>query len=407
MLDRLSPFAIRAIHSVEISSTDQQLVKFSLIFNSQISIGNFVSYNIVNMTAEAGQVKLQNFREASLHAKHSLQGLSPEVGVQGVLTLPVSPEMHDYTFQLQSQVEKEGDMDYHKYAAEMWGHVTGEKDGGDGFSAFESAMIRGLHGINMQELVEPSLTSSMPDLVATYKDDIASIAIWSTGDVAATGYQAGKIDNSQILRHFMHSIPKEERGRFVREKTAYMVADNKFDRLSEYAQSALEKNPDGHLKLVVIEDSVGNFSKVRKALDEKLGNKGGQVEVVPVWFSASREGRNARAKVEALKQYGDTVGYEKAREELDAQREALHAIDSFDELLDKERFGDIFMDGHVFVDFDGVIGDNIRMRDAQAKVIYNSLLQGMSVKTGKAPEELVGYIEEVITRIDASTAPRG
>jgi hypothetical protein len=41
------------------------------------------------------------------------------------------------------------------------------------------------------------------------------------------------------------------------------------------------------------------------------------------------------------------------------------------------------------------------MRDAQASIIYNSLLQGMSVKTGKSPEELAGYVMEVVTSIDA------
>jgi hypothetical protein len=352
------------------------------------------------MVEEAGRVKLESFREASIHVKQRLGGLAPEGGA-ALLSLPVSPEMYDYTFQLQSQVEKGGTMDYHKYAAEMWGHITGEKNASDGFTQFESAMIRGLHGINMQELVEPSLVTNMADIVAQYKDDIASVAIWSTGDVDATGYQAGKIASSRVLNQFMHLIPKEERAKFIKEKTAYMVADNKFDRLSEYAQSALEKNPDGQLKLVIIEDSVSNFGKVRKSLDQELGNKGEQVEVVPIWFSASREGKTAEAKVEAFKRYGDLQGYEKARADLDAQKQELHAINSFDELLDRERFGDLFKDGHVFVDFDGVIGDNIRMRDAQASIIYNSLLQGMSVKTGKSPEELAGYVMEVVTSIDA------
>ena len=353
------------------------------------------------MVEEAGRVKLESFREASMHVRERLGGLAPEAAGQPLLSLPVPSEMYDYTFQLQSQVEKGGTMDYHKYAAEMWGHITGEKNASDGFTQFESAMIRGLHGINMQELVEPSLVTNMADIVAQYKDDIASVAIWSTGDVDATGYQAGKIASSRVLNQFMHLIPKEERAKFIKEKTAYMVADNKFDRLSEYAQSALEKNPDGQLKLVIIEDSVSNFGKVRKSLDQELGNKGEQVEVVPIWFSASREGKTAEAKVEAFKRYGDLQRYEKARADLDAQKQELHAINSFDELLDRERFGDLFKDGHVFVDFDGVIGDNIRMRDAQASVIYNSLLQGMSVKTGKTPEELAGYVAEVVTNMDA------
>jgi hypothetical protein len=40
------------------------------------------------------------------------------------------------------------------------------------------------------------------------------------------------------------------------------------------------------------------------------------------------------------------------------------------------------------VDFDGVIGDNVTMREHQAEVIYNALLRGAATETGEAITDL-------------------
>lgn len=326
------------------------------------------------------------FIEGRRHAGHMRERLRSDAALVATNGLPVPPEAFDYIFKLQVEVEKEGSMDYRKYAGKMWDRLARKQPDDHGFPHFESAMIRGLHDIDMKAFVYPDLIESMPELFELYGQDVRSIAIWSTGDVSATGYQPGKIERSRIIQEFLSMLGKRfqraVKSEIVREKTAYLVDDNKYERLVEYTSQFVEEDGEKPVKLVIIEDSLGSFGKAEKILEERLGE--GSVEVIPIWFTGSREGKNAQKKVNELK---GTETYEEARYKLEKQKEELNAIGSFEELLDQGRFGEIFREAHVMVDFDGVICDNIGMRVEQANVIYNSLLHGVSVVIGGNVEE--------------------
>ena len=294
-----------------------------------------------------------------------VDGVTPPDGDQ---IPPLTNELSSYFFTLQSDVERDGFMDYHEYAKRLWVNVFGgnsdEEKSDEEFSFFENRMISGLHSIDMRPFVYPHVRENLETLIDVRADEVKGVVLWSTGDVAATGYQAGKIDKSGIIPSFIKGLVRKypERAKELANKTAYMVDDDKFDRLSEFVGDKAEEEKT---KIVIIEDSVKNFDKAKKTLREKFGNESSQFEVIPIWAAYSREGQNAQAQAE---------GSSGTWEDYIRQREELHAIDSFAQLLDPG-FNDIFKDALVFVDFDGVIGDNIGMRIEQAKVIYSALVE--------------------------------
>lgn len=351
------------------------------------------------MSENQESVRPKTFRQGTSHAKDRLRAASEGIITSNNALVPVPQDVFSYLFGLQVQIEQEGAMDYHKYADKMWKELAGDRISQDqGFRQFEGLMISGLHNIDMSELVYPHLLENMDHLVERYKDDIESVAIWSTGDVSATGYQAGKIDRSRIIKQFFGTLRESlggDRSEFVKNKTAYLVDDDKYDRLAEYAGQRLNEDPEKMAKIVIIEDSAGSFEKAQKILDERLGV--GKAEVVPVWFTASREGTNAQKVVDELK---GTEKYEEEKEKLENKKKDLNAISNFEELLDDSRFGKIFKDSHVMVDFDGVVCDNIKMRDEQAKVIYSALVNGISQSTGKELEESERMIMENLAKVE-------
>ena len=313
-----------------------------------------------------------------------------------------SPDLSKYFFELQSKVEKEGDMDYNEYAARLWRKfMQTEPTDSAGFDNFRGQMITGLHGIDMSEMLAPDLSDTMPKLVENNLGRIKSLNIWSTGDVAATGYQDAKIAKSGIVRNLFSNLQKpvldrderrkpvldrDERRNFIKDKTNYIVADNKFEKLAAFVEAHEHDDETGApLKIVIIEDSSGNFEKVDKLLKEKI--EAGKVVIEKIWFTGSREGREAQKKVDDLVQ-ADSADAQAASDELDQKKARLNSISTFHELLDEERFGAIFDGAHVMVDFDGVIGDNVTMREHQAEVIYNALLNGAATETGEAIPDL-------------------
>ena len=318
-----------------------------------------------------------------------------------------SPDLSKYFFELQSEVEKEGDMDYNKYATRLWEKfMENEQTDSVGFDNFRGQMITGLHGIDMSKMLAPDISDTMPELVAKNRGRIKSLNIWSTGDVAATGYQDAKISKSGIVRTLISNLQevgddRDERHNFIRDTTNYIVADDKFEKLAAFVEAhekddetgaplkveAHEKDDETGppLKIVIIEDSSGNFEKVDKLLKEKID--AGKVVIKEIWFTGSREGREAQKKVDKLVEDGSEEA-EDAVEELKKKKKDFNSIETFDELLDEDRFGTIFDGAHVMVDFDGVIGDNVTMREHQAEVIYNALLRGAAAETGRAIQYL-------------------
>lgn len=334
------------------------------------------------MGESAPRTSLRSFKDGKDHARRILR----EIGAGHTQTVQnnasqIPKGVFDYFFRLQGDIEKEGAMDYHNYATRMWKQLSGNEGAStdEAFSIFERSLITGLHSIDMNELVYPHVVDRMPQLIQQYGDIVGTVALWSTGDVTATGYQPGKIERSGIISNFFgelkKQLPKNSRSTFVKEKTAYLVDDNKFDRLAEFVGEKLEQNPDNVVKLVIIEDSVGNFDKAKKILAEKFGE--GKVEVVPIWFTGSREGITAQKTVDQLKDDPESEEYQKAKDALEKKKLDLNAVDTFDELLDATRFKDIFNGAHVMVDFDGVVADNLRMRDQQASVTNHALQLGI------------------------------
>jgi hypothetical protein len=336
-------------------------------------------------------MQFKNFFEAAGHAKANRQKAESNLTLdRGGQFGPVDPALVKYFFDLQAKIEKEGEqsgggMDYHIFARRMWEELVGEIDQQNEklFHQFENALIFGLHSIDMKPLVYEHVTEQLAALIKQYKESIKHLALWSTGDVTVTGYQAGKINSSGIIKRFSKTLqaelPEGQVGEFMKEKTSYMVADNKFKAFTEYATEALRKNPDENLKIVIVEDSKKNFDKAREYLEKDLGEKATKVQIIPVWVTYSREGKLDEAKAISPDE----------KQKLEELKISLNSINDFGELLNTERFGDILKDAHLFVDFDGVIGSNIPMREEQAKVTYGALMQTAILSTGSTEQELV------------------
>ena len=280
---------------------------------------------------------------------------------------------YDRIFKIQTNIEAKGHMDYRAYARDMWQFVTGTPpdDKNPNYLALEGGIIANLHDIPMEELVYPHVVESVAGLIKEYRDSIAHISLWSTGDVESTAYQSAKIYSSEIVQKFRQALitqlgPKEGR-RMLQENTRWEVADNKFKNLVAYMGAVLAAN-DGPVKVIIIEDSVKNFTTARTYFDQAFGSDSERIKIIPIWATYSREGQQAKEK-------SKTSGTEPQFEET---VRGLNGIASFSELLDTQRFGEILKDAHVFVDFDGVIGDNLRMRDAQASAILSAAVDALS-----------------------------
>ncbi|MFA6000225.1 MAG: hypothetical protein WC783_04620 [Candidatus Paceibacterota bacterium] len=343
-------------------------------------------------------MQFRNFSEAHRHAKDNKRKAEPGAEREGGQFASVDPKIFKYFFDHQSKIEKEGErvgsgMDYHLYARNLWEDLIGEIDqeNEELFQQFKNTMIVGLHEIDMRPMVYGHVQENLAQLVRQYIGLIRHIALWSTGDVEATGYQVGKISSSQIIKDFHKALkaelPNGQAGDFMREKTSYFVADNKFASLSNYVVGEIDKNPNKDLKIVIIEDSKKNFDKVKETLARNLGEYASRVQVIPIWVTYSREGTQDEEKAVTPEE----------KDKLAETKSTLNAIHSFAELLDEPRFGSVLQDAHVFVDFDGVIGNNIAMREEQARVIYGALMNAGIKATGLSEKELVEKIKDNIT----------
>jgi hypothetical protein len=305
-----------------------------------------------------------------------------------------SQEVFDYFFRLQEEVEKEGGMDYRKYAEKLWKNVVAEKvEDKEAFEQFENQIIHGLHKIDMEKIVYPEVIKNIKTLLEKYGDDISMVSLWSKGGVG-TGYQISKIHSSNIVGRFHRAIKerftsdgsfdKEGTEKFLREKTAFMVDIDKEQHLIDYLENLKsKKGQEGKSKVVVIEDNAKTLDSVKQIVADKFDQN---IEFVPIWATYSREGQKAKSLAKETN----------TEKQLDEKREKLNAIDSFDELGDEKKFKQFFQDGHVFVDFDGVIGDNIEMRKKQAEVKLAALVEAVKRTKGVDAKEAINFIENSI-----------
>lgn len=342
-------------------------------------------------------MQFKNFFDAAGHAESNRQKAESGATVERQQFGSIDPALFKYFFDLQVNLEKEREsggenMNYHTYARRMWEKLIGDinPQNEEFFHQFENTMILGLHKIDMKPMVYEHVTEQLAALVKQYKESIKHLALWSTGDVEATGYQVGKVSSSGIIKGFSkalkNELPEGTVGEFMKEKTSYLVADNKFKAFTEYVTEALNKHHDEEIKIVIIEDSRKNFDKAREALVKDLGEKASKVQIIPIWVTYSREGQQAEKKAlspdEKLK--------------LEKQKVNLNAINSFKDLLNTKHFESIFKDAHVFVDFDGVIGDNISMREEQARATYDALMGAVISNTGMTEQEIINKMKSKI-----------
>jgi len=286
---------------------------------------------------------------------------------------------YDYIFALQVRTEKgldkagnkvrEAKMDYRQFAREMWQELVDPLGNFEhpAFQQFEQDLISGLHSIDMHALIYEDVREGMDTLVRKLSPVIRKAILWSKGDISATGYQVLKIKSSQIILDTMIKVSEvlgEEEGRKqFRERTEYMVADDKMGRLREYfeAMKAKEEKP---VKVAVVEDSRENLDRVQALLDEVFGDNG--VAFEPVWAAYSREGQAYKRKHETG---------EISDDDYESERAIYNAIDQFSD-LQNPRMLERLQEAELIIDFDGVIGDNVRMRNVQSQIISAALEKG-------------------------------
>lgn len=308
----------------------------------------------------------QNFlraaSEAAAHRKAVTEKHVPAEIAVDIENQTVPKEIYDSFFTLQSEIEKTGHMDYHEYARRLWNmYIEKTKntdfDNDENFKQFEANLINGFHSIDMKDLVYEDITKNLPEIADTLATKVSKAIMWSTGDVDATGYQDAKISSSKIVRNFIgalqETMPKDQRKDFIKNKTEYMVGDNKLAELKEYLLAQKSSGQD-EIKISVIEDSIKNIGKVTALVKEIFGDKG---TVVPVWATYSREGQKA-----------------KKSSDFPEKVEKYNGIDSFSNIATPE-MAEKLEGSTVLIDFDGVIGDNVRMRNAQSQVAYECLNQ--------------------------------
>ncbi|MBI4281435.1 hypothetical protein HY625_01300 [Candidatus Uhrbacteria bacterium] len=262
-------------------------------------------------------------------------------------------------FDVQGDIEKTGEMDYRTYAKNLWQRAFGEAQSTESevYQQFEANLIRGLHDIPMNDLVYDDIrgTEKMRELIRALYGKATAIHLWSGGDNKSTGYQDAKISSSRNVHDFVKGMRDEGHIQDVRERTRYLVGDKKFDLLRKYLEDKKAKG-EHSIKLVVIEDKRENFDPVVALVKEIFGDQG---EVIPVWATYSREGQSERKRDATI------FTTEKAK---------YNGIDSFSE-LGSEDWQKRLEGAELLVDFDGVICDNIKMRNAQAQVKWQSILE--------------------------------
>lgn len=86
---------------------------------------------------------------------------------------PIDKPLFDYFFKAQSTVEKEGKMDYHRYAERLWqelvlGAEIPDTENDKQFRRFEGNLVLGLHNIDMKQHIYGELMDSLGQLVAKF-----------------------------------------------------------------------------------------------------------------------------------------------------------------------------------------------------------------------------------------------
>jgi len=297
------------------------------------------------------KINIDSFAAAVKYAKERLGELGIEEKGKPDFELSeeeavVAKKYYEY---MRDIYEPAGERDFPKYASAVWRDFFQKKPEGGEYEAFKSEFIGQLMDMDFQGMVYPEIWTVFPEFLEKYADKIKKVMLWSIGDVTPSGLQPAKIYRSGIIdhcyKHLIEYIPEGESRDYIKDKTGYMVADDKFQRLDQFLKDTLSDHPEGSIKIVALDDAKHNFEAIERII-EKQGAKKERIEFIPIWA-----------------QYGQNL-----------KEEELNTINSITDLLDEKRFAGILENAYLLVDYDGVISDNKQLLLGYIKAFFSSMV---------------------------------
>ncbi len=296
-------------------------------------------------------------------------------------------QIAEILFSLQGKIEKSSHgMDYELYAQHLWKRLGLELIDPN-YANFANQLIKKLKAIDMSDCLHKDL------LAEDSEETIRSLVVlpgqkmlWSKGDSVHTGNQRAKWLKSQLgprvakvinnssetvlpkseLRNFYKSPKKQGQANFGSQTFDWIVAEDKLTEV-EYYLDDTEKIPK---RIIVVEDSISNLDEMKKVC-ERHG-----IEFYPVWITSSREGQKMEAE--------DSKKFQEMCQEYNGTSH-LSQIPTLNHEADSDTLW--------LYDFDGVLGDNIKMRERQLEV----KLQAIKEHTGLTEDQ------EIWNRLNTSS----
>lgn len=154
-------------------------------------------------------------------------------------------------------------------------------------------------------------------------------------------------------------------------------------RLVDYVRKLIVAQPSGPIKIVILEDTRTNIDKARAEIRQAVGpDEAQRIQVKPIWAGYSRYAKRGEARAQ---RDNKMAAFEQTKR-------SANAIDSFNDLMDVERFGPLLKDAHVIVDFDGVLSqdETRRVEQTQAVVEQTQAVYDAIVAAGRT----IGISEE-------------
>jgi len=269
-------------------------------------------------------------------------------------------------FDIQGEIENSPEgMNYNRYAEVLWVRV-GLNPNDPEFNQFKRSLVRNMKRIEMSDLVNFDQDTIKKLLTLPGRH-----ILWSKGDSKSTRYQPtkflqsgiggqiesllGKSDKSHS--HFLRNQNNQGTVTFGETELGWIVAEEKITKLEEYLEAHSNIK-----KIIVAEDSIKNLEAVKR-----LGEERG-IEVRPIWYTGSRAGKTLMSKdPEAFNdQYWKYNGRQNA------------------EIL----YGDLIRESDedtLFLwDLDGVLCDNIEMRERQTQAKITAIKDHTNLETDES-----------------------
>lgn len=264
----------------------------------------------------------------------------------------VPPDASERFFRIQEEIEADlqrGGMNYFRFSRQLWeAFLGGEPDvESPEYKEFEAIVVVGLQRFTTKGLIYPEIEADLSSVLEQVYPQVERLALWSRGDTTHTGYQLSKLTLSGLqnkwLRALISKFGRTEAKKLIQEKTSILIGEEKNLALEKMIQEP------GVVKLLVVEDSLNNLATTRE-----LARKHG-LPHTGLWAAYSREGK----KILGTQKY----------QEAEAQWTVLH---SPAELVSCALDSDL-QNATVVIDFDGVLGNNVWMREQQSRVFWTAI----------------------------------